>query len=106
MDQVNERTSSRVTVGFFDEDDLPVVPSSGSYRIDDEASRSAIVGMCAFASLASSGIINITPAQNRILDEANHHEDRLITVSFGYGTGQQGTDEHRYRIINLYGVTT
>ena len=107
-DPVNERSTSILSVSFFDEDDVAVVPASATYRIDDVQSGTAILAATVIGVLAVSVNLHITEEQNRILTESHPYESRRVTVSFRYGAGsaKRGTDEYIYRIKNLYGITT
>ena len=105
MYQVNERTTLIVTVAFYDEDDVLVVPSAATYRIDDVASLTSIVPLTNFPSLASQVAITITSAQNAILDSDHEYEVRKLTIQFNYGSPKKhGTDEYLFRIRQLYGI--
>lgn len=107
MYQINERTTLIVTVSFYDEDDVLVVPSAATYRIDDVASNTAIVALTNFTlPLASQVDITIDAEDNAILDSDHQYEVRTMTVEFNYGTPKKhGTEEYHYRIKQLYGVT-
>ena len=106
METVNERTTSIITVAFFDEDEAAVTPSAASYKIDDIGSSTAILASTAIGALDTTVDLTITAAQNAILSETNLYESRKVTVTWTYGGGKQGTNEYIYRIKNLSGVTT
>ena len=105
---VNERTTLRLTVAFFDEDDVAVVPASANYRVDDVPSGTSIVASTVIAALAVTVPVTITEEQNRIITEAHLYETRRVTVDFRYGAGgaKRGTNEYIYRVKNLPGITT
>lgn len=104
--EVNERSSWVLTAAFFDEDKVPVTPTAGTYRIDDPASRTEILDTTALPSLDESVDIPITSEQNRIIRSRSKSEIRLVTVQYDYGDDGHGTAEYRYKVLNLYGVTT
>ena len=101
---VNEKSNMALTVSFFDDTGAAVVPDSATYRIDDLTSSTSILAPTALTP-ATVVTIQITSAQNAILNSANQFEDRVITVEFVYATTKRGTDEYRYEVRNLYGVS-
>ena len=106
--EVNERTSLTITVSFFDEDSNPVTPDAATYRIDFPP-RTSILPATAFPTLDDAVDLEITSDQNRIFKERQESEVHEVTVEFDYtavsGT-KHGTARYRYRVINLYDVTT
>jgi hypothetical protein len=104
LDEVTERSSSTVTVSFFDENEDPVTPDAATYRLDDEANRTSIVPVTAIGSLSTEVDIEITSDQNFIIKPRNKSEIRTLTVEFDYGIDKHGTAQYKYRVLNLYGV--
>ena len=104
LDEVNERTTSIVTVAFTDEDGVAVIPSSAFYRLDDRQRRTVILDDTVIGSLATSVEIEITPEQNRILRPRSVSEIRTLTVHYEWGSGREANSEYRYKVLNLYGV--
>ncbi len=103
--EVNERTSLTLTVSFFDEDGIAVTPDAATYRLDSVTRPvTAIVPATSFPSLASAVDLEITSEQNRIYKQRNSFEERIVTVEFDYASGKHGTNQFRYKVINLYGV--
>jgi hypothetical protein len=105
MDEVNERTTMLLTVAFFDDDGVAVAPTTASYRIDNRNSGTEIVDDTAIATPGTTEEIEITSAQNRILNAANKEEIRVVTVDFTYGSSRRGTVEYFYKVKNLFGIT-
>lgn len=101
---VNEKSNMALTVSFFDDTGAAVIPDSATYRIDDLTSSTSILGSTAL-SVAASVEIQITSAQNAMISNANQFEDRAVTVDFVYATTKRGTDEYRYEVRNLYGIS-
>ena len=101
---INERTTLVLTLAFFDEDDAAVTPTSAWYRVDDAASGTAMVAQTDLTGLSTTKELEITSAQNASLTWSL--EERVVTVSFSYGSGRRGTDEYRYLVKNLSYVTT
>lgn len=105
MITVNERTSSTVTVSFFDEDDAPVTPTSATYRIDDVTSGTVVRSATSLTGLGTTKAIAVTKDENKIISEAHVYETRRLTVEFSYATSH-GTNDYFWRIRNLPGVST
>jgi hypothetical protein len=101
---VNEQTSATLSLTFSDERGAAVIPTSGKYRIDDVATGTVITGWTAFTPTTSSYDITITSLENKILDELNDSEVRLVTVIVYYPSSKQCTSEYRYEITNLMEV--
>jgi hypothetical protein len=107
--EINERTVFPLTVSFFDEDGNPVTPTAATYRIDDEINRTNLLSATLFPSLSTAVDIWITDDQNRIIKERSKSEVKTVTVEFDYDSvngSTHGTAFYKYRVINLYGVTT
>jgi hypothetical protein len=103
LDEVNEKSTYILTVSFFDEDELPTVPTAASYRIHDEQRRTEITAPTSLP-LATTADIEITPTENRILRRRSNYEVRTVTVHWDYGVGKSANAQYRYKLINLYGV--
>lgn len=108
LDEVNERSTSFITVTFKDEDGNPVTPDAATYRLDNVSRPiTAILPATSFPSLATSVDIEITSDQNQIFRNRNKEEIREMTVEFDYDSGtKHGTAKYRYKVLNLYGVVT
>jgi hypothetical protein len=104
---VNERTEFPLAVAFFDENSEPVVPTSATYRIDDEASKTAIVPVTNFPSLSTLVDLWITSDQNFIVKSRSKSEIRTVTVQYIYESENgptPATAQYKYKVLNLYGV--
>ena len=105
--EVSERTAFPLRVSFFDENSEAVAPTSATYRIDDEASQTAILSTTNYPSLTSVVDLWITSDQNFIVRTRNKFEIRTVTVQWVYESENGPTpanDEYKYKIKNLYGV--
>ena len=105
--EVNERTAFPLSVSFLDENNDPVVPTSATYRVDDEASKTAIVGVTNFPTLATSVDLWITADDNFIIKPRSKSEIRTVTVQYTYESDNgptPATAQYKYKVINLYGV--
>lgn len=102
---INDRTTMMLNVAFYDEDDAAVTPDSATYRIDAPNEGVVILASTAITGLSTTVDLTITAAQNGCVSEAPFSE-RVITVTWVYAGGKQGTDEYRYRIKNLHGIVS
>lgn len=106
MDEVNEKTTYILTINFYDEDNLPVVPATAKYRIDDVTTGTVIKGSATVgAVMASSMDVEIPADLNGLVSDDHPYETRRVTVKFTYGSGKQGTDDYQYKIRNLPDIT-
>ena len=101
MDIVNENTTYRVVAEFISEQGAPVIPTAGTYRLDDVISDTVLKDATAFTPSGSQHVFTIDYGDNRIIDPDNDLEERVLTVVAQYGTGKQCTGEYRYKIRNL-----
>lgn len=104
LSQINESTTLLVDVSFWDEDGVAAIPSSATYRIDDVYSGTVIQAATSMGSMAATITVEITAAQNALIDATQNKEERIITVDWRYGSNRRGTDEYRYVVKNLTGV--
>ena len=102
---INERTTLFLTISFFDEDGDPVTPDSATYRVDYKPTQTAIVPVTNLTGLSTTKDIEITSAQNAMINGNHRIETHKVTVEFTYNTSRHGTNEYEYQIRNLYGVT-
>ena len=108
MDEINERTSYTLTISFYDEDNVAVVPTTAVYRIDDVTTGTEIRSSTTCGSvMATSMDVLITHDENSMVAENHTYETRRVTVEFTYGSPtKHGTDEYLYKVRNLPGVST
>ena len=105
--EVSERTSFPLAVSFLDENNDPVTPTSATYRIDDETSRTAILGVTNFPTLSTSVDLWITSEENFIVKPRKPFEIRTVTVQYTYESENgitPATAQYKYKVVNLYGV--
>lgn len=105
MQQVNERSTAYLSVGFLDKTGAPQQPSSITYRIDDEATRTAIRDVTAVGAPAATIELTLTPADNAILSPSLAVERHVVTVIGIYGADDQVTAQYVYEVVNLQAVT-
>lgn len=102
---VRETSRQKFRVVFEDEHRQRFTPSTIRYRLDDQTEGQAteLVGWTSVASPASSIEITIPASANRILDDDNPYELRVLTVQSDYDTDNQLSEEETYRVKNLSG---
>jgi hypothetical protein len=105
LDTINEQTTLLVNVKFYDEDDVLTAPESATYRIDAPGEvATVILGDTPIVPLTANVDLVITSAQNASVSSAPYQE-RVVTVSWRYASSRLGTDEYRYRIKALGGIS-
>lgn len=96
---INESSSAFITITFKDQTGAGVTPTSAAYRLDNAGVQ--VKGWEAFTPSSSSHIIEITGAENAILNPELAQEIMTVTVRWTYGTGSSGTESFEYVIKNL-----
>ena len=105
LDVINEKSTLLLNVKFYDESDVLRVPDSASYRIDAPGETSTVILTdTPILPVASSLDLEITSAQNRAVSSAPLQE-RVVTVTWNYASTKVGTDEYRYRVKALGGIS-
>lgn len=100
MVEVNERTTSYLTVTFKDKAGTAVAPSSATYRIDCATTGQAVKPVTALGAGAAVEI-TITPAENAIVNAENVLEIKRVTVVGVYGPTDEVTADYDYLVRNL-----
>jgi hypothetical protein len=102
MKTVNERTSVILLMKFTDENKVAVIPDSGQYQITDELTSTILTSWTSFIPITTSYSLAINQTNNRILDDTNEIEVRIVSVVTQYaGSTRQCTEEFRYEVKNL-----
>ena len=101
MDQINESTTCIITMSFFDESNVALTPDTIDYVLYDKFSGTQ--KRTGTLTPATSVALEITPAQNAILDQTNRYEIAVLQVTFTSGT-KQCNDTYPYQINNLSSV--
>ena len=105
MKSVNERSTAVLVITFSDENKVLVTPTSAKYKIKDEISGTILKSWTALTVTSSSHTLVIDQDNNRILDDGNDSEVKIVTVVSEYSTPtKQCTSEFKYEIKNLHGV--
>ena len=101
---VNENSTSYVTVVPKDKDGVAATPATLVYQIDCVTTGTNMKAETALTP-GTSVEITITPTENAINDQNNSHEERVVTVTAGYGASDQVIEEFDYLVMNLYAAT-
>ena len=103
LETINEENTTVVTVAFYDEEGSAAVPVQAWYSLYCETTGTEILIETEIVSLDASIEIEVTPAQNAILDGDNEVETKLMTVKWTYGEAgaKQGSAEYRWNVRNL-----
>jgi len=102
--EVNEKSSCVIQVMFSDEDGNEVTPDSGTYRIDDVLTGTAIKAVTAFIPESNAYDIHISSAENAIINSSEVYEKKLVTITWSKVAGAvliTGTGAYMYKVINL-----
>lgn len=103
LGSVNEKSTATLTLEFADTVGTPVMPTSGTYRIDTVAG-SSIKASTVFTPTTTTHSIMLTTTDNTLVNTALDSEPRIITITWVYGA-TQGTAEYRYSVKNLHYIT-
>ena len=96
---INEGSSAFLTITFKDQTGTGVTPTTAAYRLDNAGVQ--VRDWEAFTPASSSHIIEITGAENAILNPELATETMTATVRWTYGTGSTGSEAFEYVIKNL-----
>jgi hypothetical protein len=105
MKSVNERSTVVLVVTFSDENKALVTPTNAKYQIKDENTGTILTPWTALTVVSSSYTLVIDQNNNRIFDDSNDSEVKIVTVVSQYSTPtKQCTSEFKYEVKNLHGV--
>ena len=96
---INEGSSAFLTITFKDQTGAGVTPTSAACRLDNSGVH--VRDWEAFTPSSSSYIVEITGAENAILNPELATETMTVTVRWTYGTGSTGSEAFEYVIKNL-----
>jgi len=104
VNEVNEKSTSYVTVEPKDKNGVAATPTTLVYQIDCVTTSTAITAETSLTP-GTSVEITITPTENAMIDQANAFEEREVTVTAGYGANDQIIEVFCYRLLNLSAIT-
>ena len=99
----NEKTAAWVQFWIYDKDHVAATPSALKYRIDCLTSGTEIKDDTVLTP-ASSGEIDLVPADTTLTTQDNATELRLITVTADADTNGQLISHYQYEVYNEYAV--
>jgi hypothetical protein len=103
---VNERSVSYLTATFLDKNNVPAIPASARYRIDDITGKETeILDWTALELSAVFHEVTVTAEQNRILNTRHKREHRQVTVEATGSDGEPFAEVFEYEVINRAGTT-
>jgi hypothetical protein len=99
---IREKSRQKFTVVFEDEDRRRFTPTTIRYRLHDKDSEQELI---AWTSVTPQSSVEITiPATaNRILDDDQRYETRVLTIQSDYDTDAQLSEDEEYKVKNLSG---
>lgn len=100
MRTINENTTAILSLNFKDAKKKAIVPTTCRYRLDDVLSGE-VTGWTPLTVSTPEYDIGITANENRIINDANAQEVRVLTVEATYPGGAEATTEYRYAVVNL-----
>lgn len=104
MKPVNEGSSSRAMVKFYDETGAAFVPVSAKWKLTDSTNNRTLQDWTDISPLAVEVSIQIPFSLNAIYDDRNLYEERTFTVQADTGNpNSQFSEESRYKVRNLKG---
>lgn len=99
---VNEGTAARITVSAFDLDGLAEAPATLHYKIDDLKSGTAVRALTNVPTPATATNIDLTPADNAIINPTLKEEPKRITVIANNGDpDDQAQAQYTYYVRNM-----
>lgn len=107
VDIFNEGETGFITLAFTDEDEVAVTPDSATYTLYNEETGAVINNRTAvvIGSLASSIDLELTPADNVLVNSSKIKEAHILFVQWVYNTNKVGHEEYRFWVRNLTKVT-
>lgn len=100
MKRVLEGSTSRLTIAFYDEDDVLATPTTVEYRIDVKDSGEEIRDWTPLAP-ASSIVLILTDEDNDSFIPTQELEQHEVTVRAAYNITEQLTGRFVYEVRNL-----
>ena len=98
---INEKSSLTLHLTFYGDNGVKITPTSATYQINTLSGKS-VVSATSFVPKTTTCEIVITPLINTHAEFVNNKiEERIITLTWQYGDGKQGTEEIYYALSKL-----
>lgn len=105
MDTVNEKSSSFLTITFYDKDGVGVSPTSATWKVHD-LETGTVLKAAVSLSAGSSVEVELTVPINSLVTSTNQFETHVVTVEATYSGSDHGHNEqYYYQVKNLNFVT-
>jgi hypothetical protein len=104
MERVNEKSTAYLTVTFRDKVGATQAPATAKYRIDDVATGQTVRAEAEIAEPGSTVELTLTVDDNTLKNPIVAAEQRRVTVTGTYGTGDAVRSEYIYEVVNLAGI--
>ena len=104
MERVNEKSTAYLTVTFRDRAGAAQAPASAKYRIDDVTTGQQVRSDTDISLPGSTVELTLTVDDNTLKNPIAAAEQRRVTVTAEYGSGDAVRSEYIYEVINLAGV--
>lgn len=106
MKTINEGSTGRLILRFYDKYGRGIVPESVRYRIDDVDSNDEVREWTEITPESYEHTLLLTRTDNDIIATSGNpeYERRRVTIEYIYNTDEYVTDEIYYRVRNLYNI--
>ena len=101
---INEKSAGVIAFELYDSDNLAWIPTTLEYQIDDITTGAAIKTATSLTP-ASSGEIDLVPADTTLQSQDNAVEYRRVTVTADSGLDTQQIEKISFDVFNLRAVT-
>ena len=112
--EINERDACRWRAVLKDDDESPVVPGTGHWRLDCATTGQSVRDWTAvaiqtevddFGALtAAYATIDIPASANAIIDRCNPRETKRLLFAADLGTEYEQKQQKTYDVVNLQGI--
>lgn len=100
---VDEASPLRARVNLLDPDAVAAVPSTLRFRLDCETTGTTLIEWTDIAP-ASTFDLTIPAEANRIINQRNRFERKVLTVEANSGTQDQFPKDVTYAVRNMAGI--
>ena len=104
LKEIYEKDTLVVTAAFYDDASAAVTPTSATYRIHDKASGTIIKAVTTLTGLGTTKAIEVTSAENALVNANDNAEEHILTLAFDYGASRHGSATYRWVVKGLEGV--
>lgn len=106
MLRVPERSAKSFVATFYATEETFFTPSAARYRLHDRDSNTELIPWTSILSLNTRVTITIPASANRILNDANNREVKVLTVQSDFDTDSQQSEQLLYLVENLSGFSS